>query len=134
MAADDALARAIDGIADGAVVNWRALQGMARSDEERAELKWLQVLGELANVHRSAHDEAAESDENELTHELPAGAPIGIENWGQYRLVRRLGEGGFTKVEVSAIPLVDVKSYDGSLIVFWPVEAAAPGTNGHAEE
>jgi hypothetical protein len=98
MAADDVLARAIDGIADGAVVNWRALQGLARSDEERAELKWLQVLGELASVHRSAQHEATESESNEATHELPVGTPIGIENWGQYRLVRRLGEGGFGRV------------------------------------
>ena len=55
--ADDVLARAIDGIADGARGELAALHGLARSDDERAELKWLQVLGELANVHRSAHEE-----------------------------------------------------------------------------
>ena len=46
--ADEALDRAADGVADGAVVNWNALYGLARSEEERAELKWLQVLGDLA--------------------------------------------------------------------------------------
>jgi hypothetical protein len=97
--ADDVLARAIDGVADGAVVNWGALQGLARSDEERAELKWLQVLGDLANLHRSTHDEEADEDSGERTHAAAAGAPaVGLESWGQYRLVRRLGAGSFGSV------------------------------------
>jgi hypothetical protein len=99
VAADDVLARAIDGIADGAAVNWPALHGLARSEDERAELKWLQVLGDLANVHRSAHDEEADSNPSEATHAAPAVAPpIGLENWGRYRLVRRLGAGSFGSV------------------------------------
>jgi len=44
----------------------------------------------------------------------------------------RLGDRGLQEVEVSALPLLDIERYDGSLIVFWPIEAAAPGTNGHA--
>ena len=99
MAADDVLERAIDGVADGAVVNWGALQGLARSDEERAELKWLQVLGDLANLHRSSHDEEADADSSERTHAVPAASQaVGLENWGRYRLVRRLGAGSFGSV------------------------------------
>ena len=42
----------------------------------------------------------------------------------------RLGERGLQEVEVSALPLVNIDRYEGSLVVFWPVEDAAPGTNG----
>jgi serine/threonine-protein kinase len=86
-------------VADGAVVNWGALQGLARSDEERAELKWLQVLGDLANLHRSSHDEEADADSSERTHAVQPGAQtVGLESWGRYRLVRRLGAGSFGSV------------------------------------
>jgi Protein kinase domain len=97
--AEDVLARAVDGVADGAVVNWGALHGLARSDDERAELKWLQVLGDLANLHRSSHNEEADEDSSERTHAVPAGAQtVGLESWGRYRLVRRLGAGSFGSV------------------------------------
>ncbi|HVG83508.1 MAG TPA: serine/threonine-protein kinase, partial [Vicinamibacterales bacterium] len=98
MAADDVLARAIDGIADGVVVNWPALHGLARSDDERAELKWLQVLGDLANVHRSAHEEI--DDDRSGTTRAVTAAEIAEahESWGRYRLVRKLGTGSFGSV------------------------------------
>ncbi len=98
MAPDDVLAQAIDGIADGADVNWRLLQGRARSDDERAELRWLQVLGRIANVHRSTHDEF-DGDASPTTVAAPAGpAADALENWGRYRLVRKLGAGSFGSV------------------------------------
>jgi len=98
VAADDVLARAIDGIADGVVVNWPALHGLARSDDERAELKWLQVLGDLANVHRSAHEEI--DDDRSGTTRAVTAAEIAEahESWGRYRLVRKLGTGSFGSV------------------------------------
>jgi hypothetical protein len=99
MAADDVLAQAIDGIADGGVVNWRMLQGLARSDDERAELKWLQVLGDVANVHRSSHQEEivepSGATQAAITTDVGAAAQ---ESWGRYRLVRKLGAGSFGSV------------------------------------
>jgi PAS domain-containing protein len=64
---------------------------------------------------------------------LPLGRALrgGRPAQGSFRV--RLGDRGLQEVEVSALPLVDSERYDGSLIVFWPVEAAAPGTNGHAQ-
>jgi PAS domain-containing protein len=41
---------------------------------------------------------------------------------GRFRV--RLGEHGLKEVEVSALPLIEGETYDGSLVVFWPIEAA----------
>lgn len=97
MATDDVLARAIDGIADGAVVNWPQLHGLARSDEERAELEWLQVLGNLAHVHRSA---PSSIEEDGATTRAATTAEIteAREVWGRYRLIRKMGAGSFGSV------------------------------------
>jgi PAS domain-containing protein len=64
------------------------------------------------------------------TDSLPLGQALrgGKPAQGTFRV--RLGDRGLSKVEVSALPLVERARFDGSLIVFWPVEAAAPGTNG----
>jgi PAS domain-containing protein len=63
---------------------------------------------------------------------LPLGKALRAGRPAQGSFSVRLGDSGLVDVEVSAIPLVDLDRYDGSLIVFWPVEEAAPGTNGHA--
>ena len=98
MAAEDVLAQAIHGVADGAAVNWHALHGLAQSDDERSELKWLQVLGAIADVHKSAHAELA-GEASEATVAAPAGATtLAPETWNRYRLVRKLGAGSFGSV------------------------------------
>jgi PAS domain-containing protein len=37
-------------------------------------------------------------------------------------------EGGLREVDVSALPLLEPDNYEGTLIVFWPVEDAQPDT------
>ena len=63
---------------------------------------------------------------------LPLGKALrsGRPAQGDFRV--RLGDAGLKRVEVSALPLIDNQRFDGSMIVFWPVEDAAPGTNGAA--
>jgi len=46
---------------------------------------------------------------------------------GRFRV--RLGEPGLTEVEVSALPLLEPGYFEGALVVFWPVDDAAPGTS-----
>ena len=69
---------------------------------------------------------AMAADSLPLAQALRGGRPA------QGSFMVRLGERGLRQVEVSAIPLLEMNRYDGSLILFWPVEEAAPGTNGHA--
>lgn len=67
------------------------------------------------------------------TDSLPLGQALRGGKPAQGTFMVRLGDRGLSRVEVSALPLVDRGArYDGSMIVFWPVEAAAPGTNGAA--
>jgi PAS domain-containing protein len=62
---------------------------------------------------------------------LPFGQALrgGHPAQGTFRV--RLGERGLREVEVSALPLIARDRYEGSLVVFWPIEDAAPGSNGH---
>jgi hypothetical protein len=63
---------------------------------------------------------------------LPLGRALRGGKPAQGEFMVRLGGRGLARVEVSALPLLEMDRYDGSMIVFWPVEEAAPGTNGHA--
>jgi PAS domain-containing protein len=42
--------------------------------------------------------------------------------------VRLAEDGDLREIEVSALPLLEPDNYEGALVVFWPVEAAASGT------
>lgn len=51
----------------------------------------------------------------------------GLPAQGRFHV--RLVNSELREVEVSAVPLVEPDYVEGALIVFWPVEDAAPGTN-----
>ena len=53
-----AIDRAIDDIADGAPIDWDALDSQA-PDDERELLKCLRILGDIADLHRSTVDDDA---------------------------------------------------------------------------
>jgi PAS domain-containing protein len=67
------------------------------------------------------------------------GTPLAVDNLplatalreghpAQGRFQVRLAEGVMREVEVSALPLLEPDFYEGALVVFWPVEDAAPET------
>lgn len=58
---------------------------------------------------------------------LPIAQAVVRGQPAQGRFCVRLKE-GMHDVEVSALPLVEPRQYEGALIVFWPVERAEPGT------
>lgn len=61
------------------------------------------------------------SDHMPLAVALREGHPA----QGRFRV--RLG-GELKEVEVSALPLVQPGHYEGAMLLFWPIERAAPGT------
>jgi PAS domain-containing protein len=63
------------------------------------------------------------TDHMPLANALREGRPA------QGRFHVRLGaDNHLREVEVSALPLLEPGHYEGALVVFWPVEAAARGT------
>ncbi len=59
---------------------------------------------------------------------LPLAMALRNGHPAQGRFHVRLGESGLREVEVSALPLLEPGFYEGALVVFWPVEDAAPET------
>jgi PAS domain-containing protein len=57
-----------------------------------------------------------------LARALRGGRPA------QGRFHLRFGDSDLQEVEVSALPLLEPDFLEGALIVFWPIEDAAPGT------
>lgn len=71
-----------------------------------------------------------DEDGNPLaTDSLPLGRAL-RDGWpAQGRFWIRFGDAaGLREVEVSALPLLEPGYFEGALVVFWPIEAAAPGT------
>ena len=68
------------------------------------------------------------------------GRPLAVDSLPLARAVReghpaqgrfrvRFREGDMRQVEVSALPLLEPGFYEGALVVFWPIEDAAPQTS-----
>ena len=93
--------RALEEIADGNHVDWNLSDSGAVDEDERECLKWLKVLGDIAELHRSTHESF---DELEAVRSGPAPSPPGVpaeaavSTWGRYQLVEKVGEGSFGNV------------------------------------
>jgi PAS domain-containing protein len=59
---------------------------------------------------------------------LPLATALREGHPAQGRFHVRLNEGSLREVEVSALPLLEPDFYEGVLVIFWPVEDAAPET------
>ena len=59
---------------------------------------------------------------------LPLAVALREGHPAQGRFHARFDERGLHEVEVSALPLLEPDFYEGALVVFWPVDDAAPET------
>jgi PAS domain-containing protein len=59
---------------------------------------------------------------------LPLGVALREGHPAQGRFQVRLNESSLREVEVSALPLLEPGFHEGALVVFWPLEDAAPET------
>jgi hypothetical protein len=91
----------LQNIADGHPVDWDLLESGTGDPEDRECLKWLRVLGNIADLHRSDHQSLdASSHESIAENAIPRGpahhAPVLM--WGRFRLLQKVGEGSFGSV------------------------------------
>ena len=63
-----------------------------------------------------------------VTDSLPLGRALREGHPAQGRFTVRLGGGELREVEVTALPLQEPDFFEGAMVVFWPVEDAAPDT------
>jgi eukaryotic-like serine/threonine-protein kinase len=90
---DAALLALAESIADGAAVDWDAAEAGA-TPEERAVIRQLRVLSDLAGLHRSMPSPV---DETTSMARKTAAAPA-IGSWAHLALIERLGGGTFGDV------------------------------------
>jgi hypothetical protein len=99
--ADNAIEQALEAVSDGTPVDWSALKSDVASDFDRDCLKWLQLLGQLDELHRTTPaDDGVESSagESRADDSTMVPAPELAELWGKYELREMVGEGSFGAV------------------------------------
>src|SRR5262245_14304624 len=91
--------RAVERIADGAPVDWDSLESCAQSDDERDELRYLRIVGDIADLHRSTEAEARDTEASAVTvATIPRPLNERHDTWGKYRLDQKVGEGSYGSV------------------------------------
>lgn len=109
--------------ADGQLLffNDAAAALLGRGFEEVGRLPredWAREVGPFDDQGR-----ALLADSAPIVSALRSGRPA----HGRFRA--RLGEAGVREVEVTALPLLEPGHFEGALVVFWPVQNAAPETS-----
>jgi tRNA A-37 threonylcarbamoyl transferase component Bud32 len=97
---DNVIDRAIEGVSDGVAVDWAALESGVLNDADRECLKWLRLLDQIGEVHRSTPDDfepTADTAPTTLPSSLAPPEAV-LETWGRYELREMIGEGSFGAV------------------------------------
>src|SRR5262245_24182808 len=93
--------RALEEVADGRRVDWDLSESGAHDEDERERLKWLRILGDIANLHRSTL-ESFEEIEAVASRPVPVARAGSVDSamstWGRYELIEKVGEGSFGNV------------------------------------
>jgi len=84
-----------ESIADGSAIDWHVVEAHA-SAEDRATIRQLRVLDELATLHRTMPADP-KTPPDRLTARRTAAAPA-IGSWGRLDLIARIGGGKFGEV------------------------------------
>jgi len=108
---------------DGGLLFFNEAAGvlLGRTFEEVGRLpreQWARQFGPFDEAGRPLA-----TDHLPLANALREGRPA----QGRFH-VRMASNDDLREVEVSALPLLEPDRYEGALVVFWPVEAAASGT------
>jgi serine/threonine-protein kinase len=100
MAPETIFDQAVNAVADGEPVDWSLLESQASDDDERDQLKWLRLLGDVAELHRSAGQGVELSPGKRTTREDDTAAPevAALQRWGRFHLLEQVGEGSFGRV------------------------------------
>lgn len=105
---EDAIDVIAAAIADGAAVDWDALEANARSPEQRATIRQFRTLQHLAHLYRPGPDH--DSDPSFLTvtpasvqraaaaGNSPPTGDRGMDRWHHLHLIEKIGEGTFGEV------------------------------------
>jgi hypothetical protein len=88
----------LDRVADGAHVDWEAVQRRAGSPEQSAMLRNLRILARLGDTHRDDQLDGVTHDRVDQHPPSPAPAGDMLTQWGRYRLIRAIGQGSFGTV------------------------------------
>src|SRR6186997_2622408 len=104
MADRDPVARVAESIADASPVDWDGVESGVRTERERAVVRRLKRIGQIAALHRT--DAPVEFGEGAETRGRRAAATLS-ESWGHLRLVEKLAKGSFGDVYRAWDPRLD---------------------------
>src|SRR5262249_27194619 len=123
MSGDQVLLEVAAAVADGAPVDWAALEGRVSDEHDRKLLRNLRMLASVGDVHETTLElpgpgagTLAPKGEETLTATSPSS-----HRWGRYELLARLGEGGQGTVWAAWDPQ---RERDAALKVLLPHHAA----------
>ena len=92
-------------IADGTSVDWQKERGSARDEAQREILRYLEIVQEIVQGHRSLNTEAT-LVATDPKAAAAAQASTGLRHWGRLELSRVVGAGSFGEV---------YRAWDGNL-------------------
>jgi hypothetical protein len=107
--AEDVIERALEGVADGASLDWDVLESGAANEDELECLQWLRVIDQIGNVVRTCAAGTADSAPVPSSAAVATGPAVEAPaaNWGRYELREMVGEGTFGSVYRAWDPQLD---------------------------